>query len=231
MEENRFLRVYQEHKLEKEQLSQKYNNRFECLRETHRQPVREINNRFECLRGDYKSEQDVRINNQESNRFNCLAGNTYNSTPIRREERISFLPQGEAKESVNTRMKREQEERKRLGISRQLKPVFSVDSDYHFPELSTSLQQKPEIKLLESKLQKAMIVNSIVVKDTRKITTVMIFRDGKVVAKDVYDDGTEVVDKNTIILKKPTYTSWASVLKPNTDEVHYEIEHKKRSDL
>lgn len=227
MEDNRFLRAYQEHKREKEQEKQNLGNRFECLRETRAPPIRESAGRFECLRGPINtSEQDVRVRNQENNRFSCLVDSNYNSHPVR-EERVTYLPRPEPRESVNTQMRRIQEEKRAIAAARPPPPpVFSFESNYHFPELgktqevpSNSKMPKPtpEVKLPESKLPKEMIVKPVVVRDTRKTMTLMCFSNGKLVQREVYEDGTEIPEEGTVVLKKPTYTSWASVIKKDED--------------
>jgi hypothetical protein len=243
MEENRFLRTYQEHKREKEQnvIKPNYDNRFECLRETRLAPVREGAGRFECLRSDITS----------SNRFSCLADDDYKNRsrqseritylprseperimPRSEPERVVYLPRPEPRESVNTQMKKYVEEKKALKPST---PVFSFESNYHFPELNKTPETPalsnmpktiPELKLPEPKPLKDMIVTPIVIPNRKKISTVMFFKNGKLESKDVYDDdGTDVTENNLVILKRPTYTSWASVLKPESnDKVDYELE-------
>jgi hypothetical protein len=235
MEENRFLRAYQEHKREKEQLQnyRESNNRFDCLRETRVTPIRESAGRFECLRS---SEQDVRVISQENNRFNCLVDNSYRSHPVR-EERITYLPRPDVRESINTKMRHLQEEKRAIAATKPPPPpVFSFESNYHFPELgkeqeipsnSKMPRLKPEIKIPESNLSKEMIVSPIIIRDKRNTMTLMSFSNGKLVTKEVYEDGTEIPEEGKIILKKPTYTSWASVIKKDENEIYYETEYKK----
>jgi hypothetical protein len=246
MEDNRFLRAYQEHKIEKEQL-QNYSRetntrfdclienrsppirqdggRFDCLRENRNQYIREDSGRFDCLRGDLTySNQDIRVT-RESNRFSCLTDNDYRSTP-RQQERITYLPKPEPKESVNAQMRRYVEEKRAKEATRPPPPpVFSVESNYHFPELgktpelsnqSKMPKPKPEVKLPEPKAQKEMIVNTIIIPDKRKTMTLMCFKDGKLESKEVYEDGSEVPETGTVVLKKPIYNSWASVIKSDT---------------
>jgi hypothetical protein len=228
MEDNRFLRAYQEHKREKEQLNyRESNNRFDCLRENRNPPVRQDASRFECLRGDINySNQDVRAT-RETNRFSCLASDDYQSYP-RQPERVTYLPRPEPRESVNDRMRRYQEEKKvKEAAKPPPAPVFSFESNYHFPELgkapeapslSKMPKPKPEIKLPEPKAPKEMIVNTIVVPDKRKTMTLMCFKNGKLESKEVYEDGTEVPEKGLVVLKKPNYSSWASVIKSDCVE-------------
>jgi hypothetical protein len=228
MEENRFLRAYQEHKREKEQINyRESNNRFDCLRENRNQPVRQDAGRFECLRGNTSySNQDDRIS-RESNRFSCLASDDYQSYP-RQSERVTYLPRPEPRESVNSQMKRYTEEKRAKETAKPPPPpVFSFDSNYHFPELgrtpeapslSKMPKPKPDVKLPEPKAPKEMIVNTIVVPDKRKTMTLMCFKNGKLESKEVYEDGTEVPEKGLVVLKKPNYSSWASVIKSDSVE-------------
>ncbi len=247
MEENRFLRAYQEHKREKEQgaIKPDYDNRFSCLRESRLPPVKQGAGRFECLRGDnyisFPESQDTRVNGGENNRFACLAGDDYQSRP-RQPERVTYLPRPEPRESVNTQMKRYVEEKKALEPPKPPPaPTFSFESNYHFPELgktqeapSLSKMPKPkaEVKLPEPKQPKDMIVTPIVVPVKMKTMTLMCFKNGKLESKEVYEDGTEVPESGLVVLKKPNYTSWASVLKPESKEtVIYDIEEKKYIEL
>lgn len=233
MEENRFLRVYQEHKREKElqqqQQQQNYretSNRFDCLRENRCTVVRQDIGRFECLRGNTTySNQDDRVS-RESNRFSCLAGDDYQSYP-RQQERITYLPRPEARESVNSQMKRYVEEKRVREAAKPPPPVFSFESNYHFPELGSTPElpslskmpkPKPEVKLPEPKAPKEMIVNTIVIPDKRKTMTLMCFKNGKLESKEVYEDGTEIPERGLVVLKKPNYSSWASVIKSESVE-------------
>jgi hypothetical protein len=53
--------------------------------------------------------------------------------------------------------------------------------------------------------------------------TMMCFKDGKVVSKEVYEDGTDLPDDNVpVIIKRPKYTSWASVLKKDEEDIENE---------
>ena len=230
MEENRFLRTYQEHKREKEQLNyRESNNRFDCLRENRNPPVRQDAGRFECLRGNTSySNQDLR----ESNRFSCLAGDDYQSYP-RHQERV-IRP--EPRESVNTQMKRYVEEKRAKEPVKPPTPPLTFESNYHFPELGSAPEvltlskmpkPKPEVKLPEQKPAKEMIVNKVVVPVKGKVMTLISLKNGKFESKDVYEDGSEVPKDRVVIVKKPTYSSWASVLKPeSTESVIFDIEEK-----
>jgi hypothetical protein len=58
-----------------------------------------------------------------------------------------------------------------------------------------------------------MIVNSIISPIKKDTVLILSYKDGKVTKKEMYEDGTEVTEDKPVIIKKPTYTSWASVLK------------------
>jgi hypothetical protein len=231
MEDNRFLKVYQEYKREKQE-SRNYEttNRFDCLREPP--PIREKNrfdclreppiireeNRFDCLRNTVSiSNQDSRVVDK-NNRFSCLIDNDYisNNQPKIQERTVTYLPRPEPRASINETMKKYKEE-KRANLPPP-KPVFSFESEYHFPELTTNNIPTKEIKLPEPVAKKEMIVNTEILQINRKIITCMSFQNGKVITKEVYEDGTDVIPGNDIIIKKPQYSTWASVLKKNTDE-------------
>lgn len=244
MEDNRFVRAYQEYKREKEQTNHNYNNRFECLRETRPSPViREGGGRFECLRGEnyisYPNSQDTRVNGRDINdRFACLADDRYQSYPRQPPECVHYLPRPEPKESINSQMRRYQEE-KRISIATKppSPPKLSFDSNYHFPELgktadvpTNSKIPKPiqEIKLPEPKPQKVMIVNPVVIPVKKETITVLMFNGKSVVSKEVYEDGTSIGESGPVMIKKPNYSSWASVLKPeSTNTVYYDVEEEK----
>jgi hypothetical protein len=245
MEENRFLRAYQEHKKEKEQaITPNYDNRFQCLRTSY--PVRENDGggRFECLKSDnyvsYPSSQDVRTGRDQNNRFACLASDGYQSYP-RQPERVHYLPRPEPRESINTQMRRYQDERKASLPPPPKPPVFSFESEFHFPELgktpeppSNSKMPKPkeEIKLPEPKPPKEMIVKPVLVPIEKKTMTLLKFSGNKVVTTEVYEDGTDIPETGIVMVKKPNYSSWASVLKPeSTETVYYDVEEKKILDI
>jgi hypothetical protein len=223
MEDNRFLRTYQEHKREKEQNKlpvRDIDNRFECLRD---KPIqRSTDNRFECLRGNVNinpnESQDERINQDTNNRFSCLADDTYRNQPVKSApSNITYLPRPEPRESVNSQMRRLREEKK---VQQPKRPVFSYESEFHFPELGKSADTpvKTEIKLPEPK---AMIVNTVVVPINKPTMTVFSFINGKMVTKEIYEDGSDAVESGVVMVKKPNYSSWASVLKKEKNETIY----------
>jgi hypothetical protein len=228
MEENRFLRAYQEHKREKEQNSPNYNNRFACLKEDQR--LKPDAGRFDCLKGDnYVSNQDVRVRDSD-NRFACLASDGYQSYPRQEPQRVHYLPRPEPRESVNSQMRRYREERKVIEPPKP--PVFSFESNYHFPELGkkddTTKEPPKAVKLPEPKAPKEMIVNTVMVPIQKPTMTVMSLKGGKLISKEVFEDGTEVPESGIVMIKKPNYSSWASVLKPESKEtIFYDLDEKK----
>lgn len=247
MEENRFKRVYLEHQrekqLERSSVVSNYNNRFSCLKDNNVAPPRSDAGRFECLRGSLNhSEQDIRIVNQESNRFSCLASENYERYPRQEIQRTTYLPRPEPRESVNERARRYQEEKKT--VSTPPPPPMTFQSDYHFPELgkeqevlTNSKLPKPakEVKLPEQKAPINMIVNPIIAPVKKDKVLILSFKDGKVTQKEMYDDGTEIMEAAPIIIKKPTYTSWASVLKKSEPEpepiINYDQDDEEYSDF
>jgi rRNA maturation protein Nop10 len=172
MDDNRFMRVYQEYKKEQEQERYAIDDRFSKLRE--REP-----NRFDCLIDD------------NYNRYRTTQRNYY-------EPRIP-------KESVNERARRHREEKANA------QPEFSLKSEYHFPELvQTRTDMKPTLK-------KEMIVNEIEVHLGTPVMTSIGLKDGKFIQNDIYRNGIVVEDGAVpVIIKKPVYSSWSSVVKSHT---------------
>jgi hypothetical protein len=129
----------------------------------------------------------------------------------------TYLSRPEPRESINEQMRRFREEKR--ASQPPPKPALTFESEYHFPELGNP-QYKPEIKLPESK-QKEMIVNAVILPIKKKTLTVYSFDKGKVITKDIYEDGTDAIESGVIMIKKPNYTSWASVLKEEKNEIVY----------
>ena len=107
---------------------------------------------------------------------------------------------------------------------------MTFESDYHFPELGQapkmpSKSQLPkaavEIKTPELKPQLEMIVNPIVIPRKKETMTLMSFKAGKIVQREVYEDGTDIPETGIAIVKKRDYSSWASLLKPAKAEIVY----------
>jgi hypothetical protein len=199
IDDNRFMRVYLEHQYEK-QLSRGLitpeNDRFACLKgDNHLRNA----GRFECLRGDNHQKPDY--GSRRTRLLSITQTRSVNSQTHTKEDALKLPPI-----SLNTNEVKEAKEAKeeKIAITNELKPVFSVQSDYHFPNLCKT-EKIPN--------QKEMIVNSIVVIPIKKeIITHIGFKNGKAIIKDFYEDGSDI--SQTRIVKKPVYTSWASVLKP-----------------
>jgi hypothetical protein len=241
-EDNRFTRAYIEHKREKqiEHVKPDYNNRFACLKENNA-PIRRDAGRFECLRGDVNINPSESQDSRFDNRFSCLASDGYQSYP--REEYVSkpvYLPRPEPRESVNSRMKRYQEEERIKKPITQVAPpppVFSFESNFHFPELgktpdvptNSKMPQAPkEVKLPEPKAPKEMITHSVIIPIKKKTMTLISLEKGKYVQKEVFEDGTDIPESGIVMVKKPNYSSWASVLKPEmTETIYYDLDDKK----
>lgn len=199
MNENRFTRVYQEYKREQEQQrfeNDQYNrNRFACLVEDRLPPVR----------------------NQDGGRFGCLLDNYSkpytNYSPSYSNATYISRPRPEVKPLPPVKVPTPP-------------PPMTFDSAYHFPDLVKKTEEKPKPKVDEEKpkLQKAVIISQVKIKKEPTFTSISI-KDGKYVQKDLYEDGTYVdndeEDKAPIVIKKPIYSSWASVLKPKINQVVY----------
>lgn len=237
MTENRFERAYQEYKREREQISTRVSSRFDCLRSEPLRPpqIRQSAGRFECLADDYyprqvapvqdtivylpKPEPTKPVQNQPTYLPKPEAPKPIQSQPV-------YLPRPEPQTKVETTPAVKVEPWRRGQAKKPTEPVNDIN--YHFPALGCTRGELPraEIKLPESK---EMIVKPIVVPNNKKVLTMMSFKDGKVVSKEVYEDGTELPDDNLpVIIKKPKYTSWASVLKKDEEEVvYYDVEPQK----
>jgi hypothetical protein len=226
MEDNRFMRVYNEFKKEQEGL--KYsrvepNNRFSCLVENNNNISKKEPNRFECLvdrnyesypRSGYSETTYLpRVSESRPTLNENYSRNGYSGT-------TTYLPRvSEPRESVNERMKRYKEEQAKKPPP---PPEFSINSDYHFPELVQKIPVMDKPKMPEASVKKEMIVNEVIIKKTQSILTSLCWHNGKLVKKEIYEDGTEVSEDNPrVILKKPVYSSWASAVKSEVNNIVY----------
>lgn len=203
MEENRFTRAYQEFKREKEQQTQqqiekKYEN------------ISHNRNRFACLVEDRSP--SVRVSTQD-NRFACLLDNyskpytnyspTYSNATYISRPRTEIKPLPPVKKPTPP-------------------PPLTFDSTYHFPDLVKNTENKSaDVAVEKPKLKKATIVETVKIQKGVAYTSIS-FKDGKYIQKDIYEDGTTAGDeKAPLVIKKPIYSSWASVLKPKINQVVY----------
>lgn len=241
MTENRFERAYQEYKREKEQLRIP-NNRFDCLRGTplHPPPIRESAGRFECLVDDYYPRSEpVRA---PPTVYLPRPGPPKSAPePSKATQEPVNLPKPEPPKQIVTYLPRpdppksepppavKPEPWRRGGAKKKEEPVNDIN--FHFPALGCKQGELPksEIKLPESRAPAEMIVKPIVVPSNKVVMTMMCFRNGKVVSKEVYEDGTDLPeDSAPVIIKLPKYTSWASVLKKDEGQVVYYNEEPKK---
>jgi hypothetical protein len=239
MQENRFLKTYQDYKQENNRFAclkddrpiiQRDAGRFECLRDNYNISSENRNNRFNCLRDDYNIHSE-NISNRNS-RFACLIeDNKYNynrsrcntypldreynyETKIKEPDKL-IRPDRLAQPSrhIENNYYRSRGYSEDVRVVPVKKPEVSIDSTYHFPELNTT-------KIITPK--KEMIVNNIIipVKHTEVMTVISMDKSnkdnkGKLQIKDVYEDGSSINSPPKVIIKKPEYNSWASVLKPS----------------
>ena len=209
--DNRFTRVYNEYQLEKRTQREEcvipdYDNRFACLKDPP--VVRGDAGRFECLRSD--------------NRFDCLVNDSYNRPQrnYRQSERVRA-----PYESVNERMKRYKEENRGANKedrknTKTISTPLPFDNKIDFPELGSSaigcsIKATLDYKLPESNLPEIVLpeARSLLVASNKKIMTSLTLQNGKLIEKEVYEDGSEIPEIGNYIVKKPVYNSWASVLK------------------
>lgn len=241
MTENRFERAYQEYKREKEQLRIP-NNRFDCLKNAPLQPPlpRESAGRFECLVDDYyprgepvRAPTTVYLPRPGPPKTapeppKAITETTYLPKPEPPKQTVTYLPRPEPPKSDPTPAVKPEPWR-RGGAKKKEEPVNDIN--FHFPALGCKQGELPkaEIKLPESRAPAEMIVKPVVVPNKKPIMTLLCYRDGKMVSREVYEDGTELPEDNApVIIKRPKYTSWASVLKKNEGEIVYYDEESKK---
>jgi hypothetical protein len=216
METNRFLLAYKEFKEEKEReqqfiTQQKGNNRFACLRGDYR-PQTESGRRFECLLDkksnsnyiDSQSTVTVYLSTSYNTNFN-----KYENTIKSKSSQPTYLASPEDKQKLDWQPSKEKYRSPCLGP-----PVFSFESNFHFPDLCDISKKSDQITLPPTK--KEMIVNPVITPVKKDTFTVLSRKDGKLTQKEVFIDGTPVTEQSVVIVKKPVYTSWASVLKSDT---------------
>jgi hypothetical protein len=201
-----------------------------------RQPqIRESAGRFECLVDDYYPRwEPERAPVRDTIVYLPKPGPpkpppgppkesvTYLPKPEPPKESVTYLPKPEPPTLIEpTEAKPKAEPWRRSGQHKKKEEVVG-DINYHFPVLGCSRGELPksEIKLPESRAPAEMIVKPIVIPTNKKVMTMMCFRDGKVVSKEVYEDGTDLPDDNLpVIIKRPKYTSWASVLRKDKEDI------------
>jgi hypothetical protein len=236
MDDNRFTCTYLENKREREigrSVVPDYNNRFQCLKSDNSEPVRNAG-RFECLRSDnyvsYHNSQDSKVNTSENNRFSCLVDDGYQRYP-----RADYAPRSEYKSQINHLPRQAPLEEPKIIVNRSPSPPpMTFESEYHFPELGRapkiqSNSQLPkvavEIKTPELKPQREMIFKPGVIPRKKETITLMSFKEGKLVKREVYEDGNGIPESGIMMVKKSNYSSWASLLKPEkTELVYYDAE-------
>ena len=250
MTENRFERTYQEYKREKEQLRTP-NSRFDCLRSTPLQPpqIRQSAGRFECLVDDYYPRSEpvraptVYLPKPEPPK--PVQEPVYLPKPEPPKQEIVYLPKPEPPKHSTTYLPRPEppksaptptikpEPWRRGQAKKKEEPVNDIN--FHFPALGCKQGELPKsaIKLPESKAPLEMIVKPVIVPNKNKLLTVISLKDGKFTSRDVYEDGIEVPeDTPPVIIKRPAYTSWASVLKKQEgDVVYYDVDPKNKDGL
>lgn len=239
MTENRFERAYQEYKREKEQI--RVSSRFDCLRSEPLRPpqIRESAGRFECLVDEYYPRREpvrapptVYLPKPEPPK--SVQEPVYKPEPPKVVQETVYLPKPEPPKHSTTYLPRPEppksdttpaikpEPWRRGQAKKKEEPVNDIN--FHFPALGCVRGEVPKtaIKLPESRAPSEMIVKPIVVPTNKKVMTVLSFKDGKVTSKEVYEDGTDLPeDQAPVIIKRPAYTSWASVLRKDKGDVVY----------
>ena len=108
-------------------------------------------------------------------------------------------------QSVNTR------------VNQYFENKLNIKNKNHFPNLNNTYDTpQKSYSIPQSNKKKEMIVRPMVQHRKDKILTSLCIKDGKLVQTKVFDDGTPVPSNDGVIIKKPIYTSWAAVLKPDT---------------
>ena len=221
MEDNRFKRAYQEYQREKEAL-------------------RNNTGRFECLRSDnyvcYSQGRDFNRFSEKNDTI-YLPRETFGRKPVELAKPVEpvlappvvYLPRPTPK--VETQVVGVVEPwRHRSAVQRPaVTPVVTFDSNYHFPEL---LKGNPNKNIIIPESKKEMITKTVIIPIQKPTMTLLSFENGKVRQREVFEDGTEVPETGIVIIKKPNYSSWASVLKPETTEtIYYDLDDKKIIDV
>lgn len=224
--ENRFLRAYREFKEEqgRDRVILQV-NRFECLKEG---PI--STNTFMNLdkpQYDWSNVRQTNVSKQSRMPLpQPLASNmSQQDVRINMEPATTYItntsPYGAAgpKEQPITKLPLV----KFTPVALKKAPPISTESNYHFPELSPNI--KP-IKPTEHK-QKEILSKPIGLEKTGFVS--LSLKNGNVVKKDLYNLqndlsdnlGVEIEQKKEV--KRPTFTSWASVVKSqpeNTSKVN-----------
>lgn len=199
MDENRFIRAYKE---------------FKCEQQRHK--TVNPNNRFSCLVEDNNTVK------KENRRVDCLLNRVYNVLKPECKTVTTYLPKmfPKASEPIILEIKPPNPKENisnPINIIKEKPPDFSFDSSYHFPNLlgESNIVNNPEIKMTESNIKNEMIVKSISVPIKKPVFTSLKWNNGTIIKKDIYEDGVEVEEnKPRVIVQKPVYSSWASVVKP-----------------
>ena len=91
-----------------------------------------------------------------------------------------------------------------------------------FPELPSLRERQTASHTMPEAKEQTMIVAPIIVQTDKRILTSLCMRGGKVERREIYEDGTELPDgKPIVIVKKPTYMSWAGVIRHGENDVVY----------
>jgi len=205
-EDNRFKRVYLEYKKEKE------------LERNIIKPQYDNNNRFSCLKDNYVP---VPVNQalNERGRFD-LKDTNYSSYPTNQiynsVQNTRFISERPALQTHY--LPRQAPPRATAIVLPRPPPPLTFQSNYHFPELGKKQEVpsklKQEVKLPESKPVKEMITNQVILPINKEKIVVLSWNKGTLTQKVIYEDGTDILESNNITVKRPAYTSWASVLNP-----------------
>jgi hypothetical protein len=243
MEENRFKRAYLEYQREKEEyrgvVPRNNAGRFECLRDENyvsyptQNSCDNRDNRFLCLGASHQNNNTI-----------YLPRETFGKPPAEKPKPVElpkqvelpkpsstsnvvYLPRPTPK--VETQVKPSVETWKPRNNSAPTPapppPPVTFESNYHFPDL---LKANPKSTVVIPESKKEMITKPVIVPIKKPIMTRLSMENGKLVQRDMFEDGTEIPETGIVMVKKPNYTSWASVLKPETTEtVYYDLDDKK----
>jgi hypothetical protein len=101
----------------------------------------------------------------------------------------------------------------------QITPLETINP---FPELPLRRPRLFSVDSMPEAAERTMIVAPVITPTDKRVLTSLSMKDGKVVRKEIYEDGTELPDgKPIVIVKRPTYMSWAGVIRQGENDVVY----------
>jgi hypothetical protein len=200
--------------------------RFECLREEYYTPYSNNAWRFECLGDGYSSYDTVYLPPQSpivlstpttANRAEVPASPphialepTYLPKPSSLMGALPHTLPGPAYVPPH-----------KIAAASPL-PITPLETINPFPELPLRRPRLFSVDSMPEAAERTMIVAPVITPTDKRILTSLSMKGGKVVQREIYEDGTELPDGQPIvIIKRPTYMSWAGVIRQGENDVVY----------